>query len=293
MDAALELIAPAKVNLYLAVGGLREDGYHDVTTVLHALALHDTLTLTPAPSFTFACSHDLGLSVDQNLAVRAARAMSERYARPLKVAIRLTKRIPAGAGLGGASADAAAVVLGLARAWGLETDDPTITEVARGLGADVPFFLEGGAALFVGRGDVLETRLPALDAPVVLAMPAKPVSTAAAYAALDAAPRPPAPPVGPLLDALGAGCITDVAARLHNDMTAAAVGLAPDVARALDLLGTQPGVLGALVAGSGSCTFGICADDASARRAAERARTAGLWSAVTRLASDGCRARPV
>ena len=106
--------APAKVNLHLGIGGVRPDGFHDVTTVLHTLEFADTLRLTPSESFTLTCDTDLGIPAEQNLALRAARLFSAQYREPAGVAIELTKRIPAGAGLGGGSSDAAAVLAGLA-----------------------------------------------------------------------------------------------------------------------------------------------------------------------------------
>lgn len=289
MGATLTITAPAKVNLYLAVGELRGDGYHDVTTVLHALEFHDTVTIAEGGPFSFACSPDLGLAEDANLAVRAARAMSERYGRPLDCTIAVAKRIPAGGGLGGASSDAAAVLVGLARLWRIDVREPTVVEIARALGADVPFFLEGGAALFTGRGDVLAERLTPLDAPVVLVKPADPVPTAAAYAAFDRLTERPAP-VSPqrLARALDAGDAVAVGSTLFNAMTPASVGMVPAIGEALARLVGDPAVLGAAMAGSGSTVFAICTDAAAAARLADAAREAGFWAEKTRLSPRGC-----
>ena len=288
--SGVRILAPAKVNLHLAVGALRSDGYHDVVTILQSIGLHDTVTLRPAPTFSFACTPGIGIPVEQNLAYRAARLCSERYGRDLDVSISVEKRIPAGAGLGGASADAAAVISGLARMWSRTIADPVALEVARSLGADVPFFLEGGAALFVGRGDVLERRLTALDASIVLVKPAGPVPTVAAYRAFDLIfPAPPSPPAADdLAAALDSGDTAAVATRIFNNMTEAAIAVLPDVGRALDLVRSADGVLGATVAGSGSSVFGICDSRAAAEAVADLARDAGLWAEATSTLRDGC-----
>ncbi|HSQ21874.1 MAG TPA: 4-(cytidine 5'-diphospho)-2-C-methyl-D-erythritol kinase [Coriobacteriia bacterium] len=283
----LVIRAPAKVNLHLAVGHTRPDGYHELVTVFQSLELSDVITLTPG-SPSFSCTPDLGLPPDENLAYRAATAMAERFGRSLDVSIRIEKSIPAGAGLGGASTDAAGVVCGLAEWWGIPRTDAAVLEVARSLGADVPFFLEGGAALYTGRGDVLKHRLRPLDAAVVLVKPSPPLSTVAAYIAFDRSPVPMGPYPAPLLDALSAADVDGVAAALRNTMTHAAIELVPQVGEALALVTDAPGVLGAAVAGSGSTVFGICTDDGVAADLADDARNAGYWSVATRSAAHGC-----
>lgn len=294
MGSTLVITAPAKVNLYLEVGAPRDDGYHNVTTVLHALDLSDTVTITANVPFTFACDPDLAVPAEENLAVRAARAMARSQHRDLDVAITLVKKIPAGGGLGGASADAAAVIVGLARLWAINPEDAILTDVARALGADVPFFLTGGAALLTGRGDVLERRLPALDAPVVLVKPPVSISTAAAYAAFDrllAGGAAPMPGTADILTAFDASDAALVAHSLANNMVPAAVSLVPRVTDLLTMVSEHPGVRGATMAGSGSTVFGVCESDAIARHVATAARASGLWAAATRFSARGCTIR--
>jgi 4-diphosphocytidyl-2-C-methyl-D-erythritol kinase len=281
------------MNLHLAVGSLRPDGYHDVTTVFQALEFGDTITILDASAFSFSCSADVGVPREANLAYRAAVAMAERFDRALDVSIAVEKRIPAGAGLAGASTDAAAVIEGLAVRWGLDSADPAVLDVARTLGADVPFFFEGGAALFSGRGDVFDRRLRPLDAWIVLVKPAEPVSTAAAYAAFDAMPPGSSPSVEPLCELLDAGDAPGVARLLFNNMTDASTGLVPAVGVALDLVNAADGVMGAAVAGSGSAVFGICVDLPAAQRVAAVARRFGLWSEVTSASERGCVLEPL
>lgn len=283
----LRIFAPAKVNLHLAVGASGPDGYHPVQTVLQALAFGDTVTIEHGEP-AFRCTPDLGLAASENLAWRAAHAMAEAFGRALDVCVTVEKRVPAGAGLGGASADAAAVIVGLAELWELDATSPRLAEVARTLGADIAFFLEGGAALYTGRGDVLARRLRPLDAAVVLAKPLEPVATAAAYRAFDALGTPAAMPADALIEALESGDVRAVAPHLHNAMTASSAGLVPAIADALALVRDCPGVLGAAMAGSGSAVFGVCEDDTSAAACAERAVSGGYWAAATRTHAVGC-----
>ena len=173
--------APAKINLSLEVVGRRPDGYHDVVTVFQTVDLADELTFEPADELSLLCD-DPALATDDNLVLRAARALvPDRGAR-----IRLVKRIPIAAGLGGGSADAAAALRGLVRLWGLRKTEGTLLEIARELGADVPFLLRGGTALATGVGEVVEA-LPELGPSwVVLHTPevGPPDKTRRAYRAL-------------------------------------------------------------------------------------------------------------
>ncbi|MEN6429290.1 MAG: 4-(cytidine 5'-diphospho)-2-C-methyl-D-erythritol kinase, partial [Coriobacteriales bacterium] len=197
MPASLTLLAPAKINLYLAVGGRRSDGYHDVVTVLQSLdtRLSDVVTVTEAESFSVVCEPDIGLPVEDNIATRTISALAGFAGRTPDVAVRIEKQIPAAAGLGGASADAAAVLVGACRLWGIDANTPQVLGLAQSLGADVPFFISGGTAVYGGRGDVLLRRLTTPRFAVVLANADEPVPTPAAYAAFDRLPHPQAPSI--------------------------------------------------------------------------------------------------
>ncbi|MHB1017852.1 MAG: 4-(cytidine 5'-diphospho)-2-C-methyl-D-erythritol kinase [Coriobacteriia bacterium] len=284
----LRVSAPAKVNLHLAVGLPGDDGYHPVETVMHTLELADEVTILSAANFEFSCSVDLGIPPESNLAYRAARAMEQRFGRPLDVAISVEKRIPSGAGLGGASADAAAVIAGLAALWEIDAGEPALREVARELGADVSFFLVGGAARLTGRGDIVAYALPPLDAPLAVVRPGEPVPTVIAYRAFDDL----APVVGPdpvvLEDAMRSGDVSAVAGALYNAMAPSSVGLVPAIADARSLVCSATGVLGAAMSGSGSAVFGIFDDPEHATQCAERAEEAGFWAAATRFSPRGC-----
>ncbi len=173
----------AKINLTLRVLGTRADGFHELQTRFQSLALHDTLTVRRRRgAFQLTCD-DPKLPVDgRNLVVRAARAVwkaSGRRGAPNGVAIDLVKRIPLDAGLGGGSSDAAAALRALGKVWRVDT--ALLRAIAPTLGADVPYFLEGGTVLGVERGDVLVPQPDARPAWVVLALPDFGVSTAEAY----------------------------------------------------------------------------------------------------------------
>ena len=165
---------------------------------------------------------------------------------------------------------------------------PVVLRVARTLGADVPFFLIGGAALMTGRGDVLEAALPAARSQIVLVKPQASVPTAAAYAAFDQAPAAAPGPAG-VVSALSGGDSLALAEALSNNLTSASATLVPEVIDALAWLGEQPGVLGAAMAGSGSATFALCENAASARSIAEAARARGWWAVATETSPSGVR----
>lgn len=285
----LRVIAPAKVNLHLSVGSLRPDGYHDLTSVFHALELADELVIAPSDLLRVVCDTDLGIDPVDNLVYRAADAMSAAFETPASFQIALHKHIPHGAGMGGGSSDAAAVILGLATLWGVDPRDQRCLKVARDLGADVAFFLcETGAALMTGRGDTVGAELPPLAGmPVVVLCPPSRVSTPMAYRRFDADPVP-GRSADVMVEALKEGDRAMVVRSLFNNLAPAAVSLAPQIADALDWLVAGDGVLGAAVSGSGSAVYALCADEAAAEMLAGRALVDTPWWAVrTALGPQG------
>ncbi|MDO9556654.1 MAG: hypothetical protein Q7J82_03630 [Coriobacteriia bacterium] len=284
----LTLVAPAKVNLYLAVGQRRPDGYHDLTTVFQALELADVVRVDPDDSFSVTYEPDLGIPRGEDLVSLVSMALAQRLGRELQGAFTVYKRIPAAGGLGGGSSDAAATIVALCAMWGVPAETPEVVDVARAVGADVAFFLVGGTALYTGRGDTLVRRLPDPGLDVVVINPGEPVPTAAAYAAFDRLLLPPAPPVEPLLGAL-ASTGTNIGGLLFDNLTEASTGMVPSVGGALAFLRSEPGVLGAEMAGSGSTVFALCPTPEVASSIAEKARDRGWWSAVTRTSPSGAR----
>jgi 4-diphosphocytidyl-2-C-methyl-D-erythritol kinase len=283
---SLSINAPAKVNLFLGVGATRPDGYHSVRTVLHTLALADTVSMSPADALTLSCEPDVGVPAEDNLAFRAAREFSRHFEVDVLVDIHVAKRIPWGAGLGGGSSDAAAVLAGLAFWAGMPLDDARLVGVARSLGADIPFLLGGGAALMDGRGDELVRRVDSVEVPAVIVKPDDAVPTADAYAAFDAAPQPPGDPRD-VLEALRTGDCVALGAALANNMTDASGSLVPQIGEAISWLRAEDDVLGVAMAGSGSSVFALCGEASTARRLALAASRRGWWAEATKTSAGG------
>ncbi len=254
---------PAKVNLFLEVAGRRPDGYHAVETLIVAVNLFDTLEarLRPDGRLTLTCDAP-GVPTDgTNLVVKAAEAL--RGDRPLGADLRLTKRIPHAAGLGGGSSDAALTLHVLNRLWGLDYDTSKLLEVAAAVGSDVGVFLGGAAGWCTGRGEVVEPTELRTSIDLVIVKPPYGLSTAAVYRGHT----PPASPVGSrdLRDAIRHG--NAVAAHLHNRLEAPAFAAEPRLKGVRDrLVACDP--LGVLLCGSGSSLFALARDPADAARIA-------------------------
>lgn len=302
----IKVAAPAKVNLFLGIGSKRPDGYHEATSVMHALAMHDLITFVAYPEGT---PQDLipvkeqnrkeleegGLTVttevewheglpeqelalEDNLAVRAVFALARACDFPWKgrLHLLLEKHIPVQAGLGGGSADAAAALVGAADVWGV-TDRDLICRVARDLGADVPFFLDGGCVLLEGRGDAPVRTLDARHDNVVVVRPAGGVSTAEAYQTFDADPQQVSSDLAAQVDAAGAAA--DVP--LYNNLAPASEQLLPELAQIREWLAAQPGVQDVLLSGSGSATFAVTGDHQAALALVTAASAKGYWARAT------------
>jgi 4-diphosphocytidyl-2-C-methyl-D-erythritol kinase len=176
------LRAHAKINWTLRVAGKRADGYHDLETLFQSISLHDDLEIEEAGAFECIVDAPGVPAGEQNLALRAARALAEEAGLP-PVRIRIEKRIPAGGGLGGGSTDAAAVLRGMPRMFDAAVPEPRLAEIALALGSDVPFFLVGGLALGYGRGEILTPLPDESAAHLVLIVPGEHVSTAEVFGA--------------------------------------------------------------------------------------------------------------
>ncbi len=261
---ALRVLCPAKVNLFLHVLGRRPDGYHDIFSLICGIGIYDEIRLHAIPEgVRISCSDPELPAGEDNLAARAARRFGEALGRPLGVAIRLEKRIPVAAGLGGGSSDAAGVLLGLNRLHGHPFDAQGLRRIGRGLGADVPFFLFGPPALAAGIGDELKAyaALPPLHALVVT--PAFGVSTRMVYQKFDleltrAEKRPTSAHFENTVFAPGR--------HLQNDLEAVTLALAPELRRLKELL-LAAGAEGALMSGSGPSVYGLFGERKAALRA--------------------------
>ena len=188
---ALRLAAPAKINLYLHVLGRRADGYHLLDSLVAFAAVGDELTIAPAPRLSLVVdgpfAHSLAVD-DDNLVLRAARALAAESNCARGAAIRLTTRLPVASGIGGGSADAAAALRGLNELWNLSLPDSALARIALGLGADVPVCLAGLPSFFGGVGEAIASAGPLPRAHLVLANPGAPLATAAVFRARAAAP---------------------------------------------------------------------------------------------------------
>lgn len=281
--------APAKINLYLGVHSEKDErGYHRVDSVMTTIDLSDVVAIAPAEELSVHTVPAADYPMEQNSAYRAARAMGEAFGRDPRFAILIDKHIPQQAGLGGPSTDAAATILGIVTYWGLDARDPRIDEVARSVGADVPFFLYGPPAFCDGAGDrVRELFRPLTGTPVALVRPQGPgVSTAEAYRRFDEDPRD-LPPLEPLLDALRAHDEAAIFSQVANNLAPAGLSLHPGMAEALTWIRAQADVRAADVAGSGSTVFAVCNTQMAAEAIALAARERGWWSAAARMEKSG------
>jgi 4-diphosphocytidyl-2-C-methyl-D-erythritol kinase len=260
--------APGKLNVFFEVGAVQEDGYHDVASAYQAVSLYEDVWAEHAADFTIAISGTVDISGvpadDRNLAVRAARLVAQRIGHTGGVHLDIVKHVPVAGGMGGGSADAAAALVACDALWGADLGSAELHRLAARLGADVPFALMGGTAVGVGRGDQLSPALAQGRFDWVIVPADAGLSTPEVYAHLDAlradpdiarsarsAPSAHAPAVDPgVLQALRAGDPTALAARIRNDLQAAALSLRPELRTALEL-GDETGALAGIVSGSG------------------------------------------
>ena len=278
--ARAERLAPAKINLYLGIHEGRDArGYHAADSLMVAVSLYNRVAVEEAPTFGLVCEPALDVPVEKTVCFRAARALGGAVGREPNVRVRVERAIPDGSGFGGASSDAAAVILCLCELWDVAADDPRVAEAARAAGADVAFFLDSRPTLLAGRGDVpVEVFDAAPTMPVALVRPQGPgVSTPAAYAHFDSN-LISLPSSEALCAALRKGSAAGVAANIANNLAPAARALNPRSAEAEAWLCEQPGVLGAQITGSGAASFAICESDATAEAIAAAAQARGYWA---------------
>ncbi len=254
--------APGKVNLYLAVGDRRDDGYHELTTVFHAVSVVDEVTVRNADVLSVELSGEAvgQLPADErNVAWQAAELMADHVGRAPDVSITIAKSIPVAGGMAGGSADAAAVLVAMNSLWELGVPRRDLHALAAQLGADVPFALHGGTALGTGRGEEMATVLSRNTFHWVLAFSDGGLSTPTVFSELDRLRDAGTPPrLGepePVLAALAAGDPQQLAPLLGNELQAAAVSMDPALRRVLRA-GMEAGAMAGIVSGSGpTCAF--------------------------------------
>ncbi|WP_298562551.1 4-(cytidine 5'-diphospho)-2-C-methyl-D-erythritol kinase [Streptomyces luteogriseus] len=277
---------PAKVNVQLAVGAARPDGFHDLANVFLAVGLYDEITVTPADELRVTCD---GPDADQvpldrtNLAARAAEALAARYGRSPDVHLHIAKDIPVAGGMAGGSADGAGALVACDALWGTGAGRDELLEICAELGSDVPFSLVGGAALGVGRGERLTPLEVGGTFHWVFAMAGRGLSTPAVFREFDRLgegtdiPEPVAS--GELLAALAKGDPDALAAAVSNDLQPAALSLFPELAGTL-AAGRAAGALTALVSGSGPTTAFLVRDPESAAAVAQALLASGTCRTV-------------
>lgn len=286
LRGSVRVRAFAKVNLTLRVLARRADGFHELRTTFQTLALHDTLTFAAASGpFEIDCDDDECPSDRTNLVWRAADDMwrlAGRRGAVRGVQVRIRKRIPLRSGLGGGSSDAAAALRALAVLWRVKVDDRRVRLAAAALGADVPFFLQGGAALGVGRGDVLFPLLDPPKTPVVLVVPDFGVSTREAYSWFDRGG--PSPVAGAPASRSGPPAMRLPHSELVNDLQAPVVEQHPEIGRLVAAL-RREGASYAAMSGSGAAVFGLFDTQRPAESAARRLATSSRRVIVTQTLS--------
>ena len=269
--------APGKINVWMRVGPLHEDGYHDVATIYQAVSLLEEITATEADdiSVTFSGPIDTsGIALgESNLVIRAARAVAAAAGITAGAALHVVKNVPVAGGMGGGSADAAATLVAVDALWETNLGAKVLHELAAELGADVPFALHGGTAIGLGRGDVLSPVLATGHFEWVLVTSDQGLSTPAVYTQLDrhraehsieietVAVDPTVEPE--LLHALRSGDSIALAEYVRNDLQAAALQLMPALGDVLEF-GETHGALAGLVSGSGPTVAFLVEDDTAA-----------------------------
>ena len=267
----MRIHAPAKVNLFLAVRGVRPDGYRELETVIQAVSLCDTVTVEPAEDLALACS-DPALPVDgRNLAMKAAALLEGEGGGGRGASIRIEKRIPVAGGMGGGSSDAAAVLTALNHLWDLGRSRERLMEIAAGLGSDVPFFIDGRVALCRGRGEIVAPVVSAAHFWVVLVNPRTGLSTKEVYAALGDRVTCAGRGHGAVIEGLGRGDLEMVVSGMYNELDRVACRLLPLLEGVKESL-AEAGCPAAMVSGSGPTIFGVVETEPAAREIASRLR---------------------
>lgn len=258
---------PAKVNLFLKVLGKRQDGFHDILSLIQPVSLYDEISLdvSEGEGISVECDHVDVPAGSENLAFRAAEVLLSEVKLRRAVYIKITKKIPVAGGLGGGSSDAAAVLMGLDRLLGLGLGEARLVEMAAKLGSDVPFFILRGPALARGRGEVLE-RVPLPPFHYCLVNPGFKVSTAWAYGNLDLTKKGEDNILTYSKESLERP--ENIKGLLFNDLESVTSRNHPEISRLEEIL-KGAGALGALMSGSGPTVFDIFADSVAATRASD------------------------
>ncbi|CAN5500749.1 4-(cytidine 5'-diphospho)-2-C-methyl-D-erythritol kinase [soil metagenome] len=260
----------AKVNLTLRILGKRDDGYHELFTVFQTVSLYDRLTFRPSEDLSMTCNHPYVPTDGRNLVMKAAEAMRERFGVKQGARVHLDKHIPTPGGLGGGSSDAAVALIGLKKLWRIDCKDRDLHGVATELGSDVPFFLTGGTAIGVGRGEAIEPLTDIGSQKLLIVTPKVRVSTRSAFARINAPTL-----TNEDLERILRVCRVEADSldlrqtALINDFEASVFAAYPEVERVKQTL-LKLGAVNAAMSGSGASVFAIF-DKTETRQAAQKA----------------------
>jgi 4-diphosphocytidyl-2-C-methyl-D-erythritol kinase len=296
-DVELVVQAPAKLNLFFEVRAKRDDGYHEIETLMCPVGLFDSLFFTKGPNqqLQLTCQRVHGASGPtglrggalpegrENLVLQAVELLRQQAGVDSGATLRLVKRIPIAAGLGGGSSDAAAALVAANEGWNLGRSPQQLAQVSAQLGSDVPFFLAGGPAICRGRGERVEPVAIPAAMHFVVVYPPEGLSTAAVYHLCRPATHPQ--PLAPLLEALARGDISRAGRLLFNRLQPAAEKLSPWIGRVQRHLARED-CLGYSMSGSGTSYFGFCRHARHARRVARRLQANGVGNV---FAVQSCR----
>lgn len=278
---SVSLRMPAKVNLHLGVHvGRNARGYHQVDTVMIPVGIYDTITVGPAQTLQVSYDPDITLEASQSVLFRTIQSFADALGKSPQLSISVSRGIPSQGGLGSASADTAAAILACCQLWNVDPYHAAVQHCVRSAGADVAFFMNPSPSYYVGIGNDLIASYPQLHAPLVIVKPKAHIRTPAAYAEFDRLPSACTTP-HTMCHALAAGDLEGIAANLQNNLTDAAIRLAPAIGDTLTWMQHQVGVMGAQMTGSGSCIFAICESDTHAQHIETAAQNAGLWAKAT------------
>lgn len=298
MSNSVRVSAPGKINIFFAVGQLREDAYHDVASVYQALNLREEIEVAVADEWQVEVSGQVSADQlasvpqnDSNLAIRAAKLIAREAGieEPTPLKIQITKNVPVAGGMGGGSADAAAALLAVDELWCTGVAGEKIWKAATELGADVPFALIGGTAIGTGKGEELQAINGVKKFHWVLVVSNDGLSTPSVYQKLDAiraergenirAPRNLDVPIQ-LIEALQSGDAHQLAASLRNDLQEAAIAMRPELGELINL-GVAAGALAGMVSGSGPTVAFLVADAPAAQAVANKLAVGGYRAITT------------
>ena len=287
----LRLQAHGKINLYLDVIGKRPDGYHEIETIFHSIGLHDEIYLRKRTDkqITVHCEHPHVPSDPRNLAYRAAKLLQDNTPDLGGVEIKILKRILVAAGLGGGSADAAAVLCGMNALFDLGLTQTDLMRLGVQLGADVPFCILGGAALGRGIGEILTPLPPLGKAWILLANPGFEISTTWVYQQINLSLTAPKKNVTILTRCLRNGELLSVARHLYNGLEVPVLSKYPVISEIKTKLANCPGSYGVLMSGSGATVFGFMRSQAEANLAAANFENDFAFCSATSMSSVGVR----